>query len=197
MSTWVYDLETYKNCFTAAFEHAEYPLRVSYEISQYRNDGPDLLAFLYWLKQTNARLVGFNNVGFDYPILHQLIKMGIGDYRTLYAKAQAIIEAEDRDKFVHLVKPSEHYIPQVDLYRIHHFDNAARATSLKVLEFNMRSESIQDLPFPVGIDLTPEQVTVLRQYNAHDVAQTKKFYHHSRSMIAFREEIVLKYGKGY
>ena len=197
MSTWVYDLETYKNCFTAAFEHAEYPLRVSYEISQYRNDGPDLLAFLYWLKQTSARLVGFNNVGFDYPVLHQLIKMGVGDYNALYAKAQAIITAEDRDKFVHLVKPSEYYIPQVDLYKIHHFDNAARSTSLKVLEFNMRSESIQDLPFPVGIDLTPDQVTVLRQYNAHDVAQTKKFYHHSKGMLAFRDELTKKYTRDF
>ena len=49
------------------------------------------------------------------------------------------------------------------LYEVitHHFDNKARATSLKVLEFNMRSDSIEDLPFKVGATLTRDQVDVL------------------------------------
>ena len=194
---WVYDLETYPNCFTFAAEHTVYPLRVSYEISQYRNDSTELMAFLVWLRNTGARMVGFNSVGFDYPCLHQFIKMGRSDAATLYQKAQAIIGSQDENRFVHRVKPSDCYIPQVDLYLIHHFDNAARMTSLKALEFNMRMDSIEDLPFPVGTVLNPEQIATLKKYNAYDVAATKRFYHESKDMMAFREELTRKTGRDH
>jgi hypothetical protein len=124
--------------------------------------------------------------------------MGKGDAATLYAKAMAIINSQDNDeRWVHLVKPSDQIVQQVDLYKIHHFDNKARATSLKVLEFNMRSDSIADLPFPVGTHLDANQIEVLKKYNAHDVAQTKQFYHHSREMLAFREELTKKYQRDF
>lgn len=191
---WIFDIETYPNVFTIAFEHAEMPLRCSYEISEFRDDTTPLLEFLGWLHHRFHRLVGFNNVGFDYPVLHQFIRSGRGDAPSLYAKAMAIIQSQDRqDRWAHQVKPSDRLIPQLDLYLIHHFDNNARATSLKVLEFNMRSHTIEDLPFPVGAVLTPEQVVVLKRYNAHDVSETKKFYHHSKHMIAFRQELSDKF----
>ena len=160
---WVYDIEVFPQVFTIAFEHVDAPIRMSFEVSPWRDDTDALLAFLYDLRRRNGKMVGFNNLGFDYPILHTLIKMGRGDAPTLYAKAQAIISSQDINRFMHAVKPSDMYMPQIDLFKIHHFDNAARATSLKVLEFNMRSDDIQDLPFPVGTVLTPEQVVVLRQ----------------------------------
>jgi len=88
-------------------------------------------------------------------------------------------------------------VEQIDLYKIHHFDNKARATSLKVLEFNMRSDNIEDLPFPVGTTLTQEQIEVLKHYNAHDVAQTKAFFKHTFDMLKFREELTLKYDRDF
>lgn len=195
---WVWDIETFPNVFTIAFEHAYAPFRLAFEISDYRNDTRELLEFLYWLRVNGARLIGFNNIGFDYPVLHTLLRMGSGDAATLYAKAMAIIGSQDNsERFLHLVKPSDYFIPQIDLYKIHHFDNNARATSLKVLEFNMRSESIEDLPFPVGTNLAPYQINILKRYNAHDVSQTKKFYHHSKEMLAFREELTRKYQRDF
>lgn len=195
---WVYDIETYPNVFTIAFEHASGPFKAAFEISEFRNDSGKLMEFLNYLHSSFARMVGFNNVGFDYPVLHQFIRAGRGDASTLYQKAMAIIESQDKmDRWSHGVKPTDRFIPQLDLYLIHHFDNNARATSLKILEFNMRSESIQDLPFPVGTMLTREQVEVLKKYNAHDAAQTRKFYHHSKSMIAFREELTEKYHRDF
>ena len=162
---YVFDLETYPNVFTAAFEHADAPLTWMFEISDWRNDSRELVAFLQYLKNTNARLVGFNNLGFDYPVLHTLIRMGQSDAYTLYQKAQAVIESQDDDesKWAHQINTSDRYVEQIDLFKIHHFDNKARATSLKAIEFNMRSGSIEDLPFPVGTRLTLEQVLVLRR----------------------------------
>jgi hypothetical protein len=196
---YVFDIETYPNVFTLAVEHADAPLRWMFEISDWRNDSREIVAFLQFLKETDARMVGFNNLGFDYPVVHTLIRMGQSDANTLYQKAMAIIGSQDEDgsKWMHLVKPSDQFVTQIDLFKIHHFDNKARATSLKVLEFNMRADSIEDLPFKVGTTLTREQVEVLKKYNQHDVSMTKAFYHKSLDMIHFREELTRKYARDF
>jgi hypothetical protein len=196
---YVFDIETYPNVFTLAVEHAEAPLHWMFEISDLRNDSRQIVEFLQFLKDTDSRMVGFNNLGFDYPVVHTLIRMGHSDANTLYQKAMAIINSQDEDgsRWMHLVKPTDQFVTQIDLFKIHHFDNRARSTSLKVLEFNMRSDSIEDLPFPVGTMLNPEQIEVLKQYNKHDVAQTKAFYHHTLDMIHFREELTRKYQRDF
>lgn len=190
---WVYDLEVYPNVFTAAFEHAVAPIKVAFEISDHRNDSDKLMEFLNYLHSQFATLVGYNNVGFDYSILHLFIKMGRSDAATLYQKCQAIIGSQDNsERFAHRVRPSDCFLPQIDLFLLNHFDNNARATSLKVLEFNMRSESIEDLPFPVGTHLNREQIEILKRYNAHDVSQTKKFMYLCADSIRFRQELTEK-----
>jgi hypothetical protein len=95
---WIYDIETYPNVFTTAFEHAQSPLRLAFEISDQRNDSREIIEFLYLLKNTDARMVGYNNLGFDYPVLHTLIRMGKSDAATLYQKAMAIINSQDDDE---------------------------------------------------------------------------------------------------
>jgi hypothetical protein len=198
MRDYIYDIETFPNVFTLALEHADAPIKWSFEISDWRNDSREIVAFLQYLKDTNARMVGFNNLGFDYPVLHTLIRMGHSDANTLYQKAMSVIHSQDDDnKWAHTVNPSDRFVEQIDLFKIHHFDNKARATSLKVLEFNMRSDNIEDLPFPVGTVLTQSQTEVLKRYNAHDVDQTKKFYHQTIDMIQFREELTRKYDRDF
>jgi hypothetical protein len=196
---YVFDIETYPNVFTLAVEHAEAPLHWMFEISDLRNDSRQIVEFLQFLKDTDSRMVGFNNLGFDYPVIHTLIRMGHSDANTLYQKAMSIINSQDDDgsRWMHLVKPTDQFVTQIDLFKIHHFDNRARSTSLKVLEFNMRSDSIEDLPFPVGTMLNSEQIKVLKKYNQHDVAQTKAFYHQTLDMIHFREELTRKYQRDF
>lgn len=197
---WVYDTETYPNVFTCSFEHADAPITMCYEISPWRNDSRELLIFLNHLRETKSRLIGFNNIGFDYPVVHQFMKMGGSDANTLYQKAIAIIKTqndEGDDRWTHQVYQSDRFIEQIDLFKIRHFDNKARATSLKTIEFNMKSESVEDLPFPVGTVLDYEQCQLLKKYNAHDVSETKKFYHQTKDMIHFREELTRKYDRDF
>lgn len=191
---YVYDIETYPNVFTLAVEHAEAPMCWMFEISDLRNDSREIVEFLQYLKNTNSRMVGFNSLGFDYPVIHTLIRMGKSDANTLYQKAMAIINSQDDDsRWMHQVNPSDRFVEQIDLFKIHHFDNKARATSLKVLEFNMRSDNIEDLPFKVGTPLNAEQIGILKKYNKHDVSQTKAFLKHTTDMIAFREKMCALY----
>jgi hypothetical protein len=194
----VYDVETFPNVFTLAAESTDSPFRWAFEISPWRNDSREIISWMTWLKDNNFRMVSFNGLGFDYPILHTLLRMGNSDANTLYLKAQAIINGQDGDeRWLHQVNPSDRYVDQIDLFKIHHFDNKARATSLKVLEFNMRSDNIEDLPFKIGSTLTQEQLPKLKQYNAHDVAQTKAFYFKTLDMIRFREELTQKYQRDF
>ena len=199
MTDYIYDLETYPNVFLMTAMHSECPwLTWCFEISDWQDDSFEIVKWVRERAEARDRMVGFNNVGFDYPILHMLCRMGVADAGTLYQKAQAIIEAQDRDdRWVHEVKPSDRLVEQIDLYRIHHFDNVARATSLKVLEFNMRADSIADLPFPVGTVLSRDQVPVLREYNRKDVEATQVFYLETLPMIRFREDLTRKYDRDF
>lgn len=194
MNDWVYDCETFPNVFTLSVMHVEAPVKLMFEISEWHNESRQIVEFVRYLADRNARMAGFNNIGFDYPILHTLMQMGQSDAQTLYRKAQAIIERQDDDdRWLHTVKPSDRIVEQIDLYKIHHFDNKARATSLKALEFNLRMDTIEDLPFKVGTVLTREQVEVLKKYNEHDVEATRLFYHLTTDMLRFREDLCAKY----
>ena len=198
-SDWIYDLETFPNIFTAAFKHPNTGTRVIFEISDRKNESVQLYEFLNALAAMKCRLVGFNNNGFDYPILHFFINhfhAGI-TVEVLYEKAQQIINTPWERRFENVVWESETLITQIDLFKVHHFDNDARRTSLKMLEYNMCLPNISDLPFEPGTILDDQQKDVLIVYNWDDVDATESFYIESLDMLEFREELSEKYGRNY
>jgi hypothetical protein len=155
MIDYVYDIETYPNFFSIGAINPASDDRWTFEISDRADESAQLLNWLQMLQRTAGRMVGFNNIGFDYPVIHRFMSGGY-TVQELYAKAQAVIDCDDR--FAHTICASDQLIPQLDLYKIHHFDNMARATSLKMLEFNMRRQRIEDLPYKPGTYLTSEQM---------------------------------------
>jgi hypothetical protein len=201
---WVYDLETYPNIFTFATIFANGKGRRVFEISDRKDEINELLDFLRKVKTNKHRLVGFNNVGFDYPVLHFILEKAKEAKKAgkqvkvtsteIYSKVCKLFEAAKFNKFGTAIRAADEIIPQVDLFKIHHFDNKARMTSLKVLEFNMRSRNIEDLPFPVGMRLNDRQKDELIRYNHHDVMETLKFYHHSMEAIKLRAELTVQFG---
>ncbi len=196
---WVYDLETLPNLFTASLKHPNTGNREFFEISERRNDLSDLVWFLNALRETCCRMIGYNNIGFDYPIIHFIMQNynnGIG-IDQIYQKSQNIIDTPWDNRWDNVVRDYDVLIEQIDLLKLHHFDNEARRTSLKVLEFNMRSQSIEDLPFEPGVPIAADQIPVVAKYNDHDVDETEKFYIESLEMLAFREEMGVKYGKNF
>lgn len=94
----------------------------------------------------------------------------------------------------HQVWPRDRLIPQIDLFKIHHFDNKARSTSLKKLEVNMRAAYVVDLPYKPTVPLPSQQAAQdVIDYMGHDVAETKRFALFSREEIAFRDELAIEY----
>lgn len=187
----VYDCETFPNVYSVGFEHRDTKRRWQFEISFRRNDIMLLIKFIDVCKQQGCRMIGFNNLGFDYPILHFIYmhwRVGI-TVKDIYEKAMAIINAFGNAKYAHMVWQSDWLVDQIDLYKIHHFDNPSKATSLKVLEFNMHMFNIEDLPFDVGTYLDDQQADVLITYQWHDIKATGLFTDKSTAQIALRERL--------
>lgn len=191
----VYDIETFRNVFTCVLYHPPSGHRWIYEVSDRVDQSAAFVDLIYSLRAGGYRMVGFNNLGFDYPVIHHLCKLGNFKAVDAYNKAQQIIESQGG--FEHMIWESDRLVPQLDLYKIHHFDNRARSTSLKALEFAMRSKFVQELPFSPHEPLAPDQIPLLIEYNAHDVAETAKFYELSHEMIEFRTQLTEQYGKDF
>lgn len=204
LNTYIYDLETYKNIFTFCLVREDGKVLKVYEISDRKKDINGIRKCLNYLHKNHCSLVGFNNQGFDYPILHYIMDKAVAckqkgiefdlDAEELYDQAQIQIDSFSFNGFGHTIPAWQEYLKQIDLFKIHHFDNVARATSLKMLEFNMRSPNIEDLPYKVGTFLNDEEKDVLIEYNKHDVLETLKFYNHSLNAIKMRDDLGEKFG---
>lgn len=190
---WVYDLETYPNIFTALFIHADSGQERLFEISDRRNDHEELVQFVIGLQNSESLGVGFNNVGFDYPVLHMMVNHPAPTAHDAFVKANAIIGAFNR--WEHNVWDKDQLFGQVDLYKIHHFDNQAKSTSLKALEIVMRSKNVVDLPYKPGTSLEPHQMDELIAYNRVDVKETAKFFARSLDMINLRIKLSERYNR--
>lgn len=191
----IYDIETYPNIFTMAVEHAWSDTKAQFEISPWRNDIVALVEWCQWARNNGVRMVGFNNVGFDYPVLHYILQnWEYISVELIYAEAQRIIDTPWNDRFSNIIYDADCFIPQVDLFKIHHFDNVARSTSLKMIEFVRRSQNIGDLPFPPGTMIPEYGREMMHTYNAHDVSETKGFYLASVDSLRLRDNMRANYG---
>lgn len=193
----IYDNEIYPTVFTCGvtpWDPADNSIWI-YEISRRRNDADALARALRGGYFT--RMYGFNSLNFDWPLLHRFLQLydtgatAEQIVQALYHLANEIIGSSSI--WSHRVKPWEILVEQCDLMLVHHLDNVARRTSLKTLEFNMRSPSVQELPFKPGTYLTDDQIPVLIDYQGNDLRETKRFAHHTKKMIDFRDALGPEY----
>ena len=190
-----YDIETFPNVFTLRATHADTLRKWKFEISFRRNDAVLLRLWLRTLHEQGCRMIGFNSIGFDYPVLHYINGYEFATVEDIYAKAMSIINSQNGNaRFANIIWERDRVVEQVDLFKVHHFDNKSKSTSLKVLEFNMRMDSIEDLPFPVGTMLNSEQIDTLLEYNDHDVEATLDFYRLSEPALKLRKKLSETFG---
>lgn len=184
-----YDLETFLNCFLFISKFSDSPEIQVFEISSRKSDRDALLTWLNYLKNCKVIMVGFNNIGFDYNIIHELLNNPYTfDALKAYLEAQKIFATQHRG--LNAVRFNDRILPQLDLVKLHHFDNVAKATSLKALQFAMRSESVDDLPYDPAVPLTSEQMDELIVYGRHDVTETEKFALKSMKAINIRLDLL-------
>jgi hypothetical protein len=192
----VTDVETYLNMFSAGIVHVPTMTRWVFEVSDRRNQSREFYDFIMRIQQNRDFLLGFNIEHFDWPVIEHCLKVfeaeGSFTAADAYQKAQEIFAAQD-NRFAHVIWERDRRVKLIDLFKIHHFDNRSKSTSLKKLEINMRASEVVDLPYSPDHPLTFEQMDHVIAYMCHDINETIRFAGHSKPMIDFRAELAEKY----
>lgn len=188
-----YDEESYPNVWTMVVEALHSDDRRIYEISPWRDDRQHLFELINWLNATQTPMIGFFSEQYDYPLLHYIYTNPQCTAADIYAKSQSIVNSTDR--FGSTIWPRDRFAPQIDLAKIHHFDNRAKSTGLKALEVNMRSRNVLESTVPFDQPVSQPDVDAhVIPYNINDVTETKRFAHISMAMIEFRLGLVEQFG---
>lgn len=184
---YIYDIETYYDTFIICLKERDSGDKFHFEISNRKDQSKDLFKFLNYLLHNNGGMIGYNNLNFDYPVLHWMMQNPYSKSAQICEYAQDIIKSEENTAIWK-------GIAQLDLYKIWHYDNDARRTSLKYLEFAMRADNIGDLPYDIYENLSSEMIDNIIEYCYHDVENTYNFYLKSVHKIELRKKLSEKYG---
>lgn len=192
---WVYDIETLASCFTYTAINIDTNEQVKYVIHKEKDER--ILLYNH-LKECKGQ-IGFNNISFDYPVIHYFLEIYTG-YTTeelienLYRKAQNIISDQIKDGFSNYFNPKDYKIQQLDLFKIWHYNNKARTTSLKSLQISMNYPNVMEMPIHHSKeDISLEEVDEILEYNLNDVLSTFEFYKKSKDKINLRKQLNEKY----
>ena len=201
---YVYDIETYKELFSFSIVRADGKHKKTFEVSKFSNQIEGIFKCLDYLRDNDCYLVGFNSLQFDWPIMQKLVdsrnslpKSGDKISLKVFDLAQKQIDSFKENQFGNTVKTEDEYIRQIDLFKIHHFDNKNKSTSLKMIEFNLRLESIVDLPYGIEESLDQSKIEEILRYNEHDVEATRVFLEESKDQVLFRFQLTEKYNKSF
>lgn len=205
-NVWVYDIETLKSLFTYTAFNVDTNEIVKFVLHKDRFEILELIKHL----NTCKGQVGFNNINFDYPIIHYILKnwkLWLAKYRNnesviiklIYDKAQEIINAQNTEQFNSIVAiPLKNVlIPQLDLYKVWHYNNKARKTSLKALEISMNFPNVMEMNIShTREDITLEEIDHVLEYNLNDVMATYEFHKKTVELgkIDLRKKIESKFG---
>lgn len=185
-----YDLEVYPNIFTFGGFIENLDQYVLFEISDRKNEKNELISFLNWLIKEQYSMVGFNNINYDYEFIHEILTSPYTfTYQRAYQISQSIFDSQKFGEKYRNVYFKDRLIPQIDLWKMNHFDNKAKSCSLKALQFAMRSDSVEDLPYDIR-PLTNEEKDNLIAYQQHDIIETHKFRKKCMPMLLMRKEII-------
>lgn len=172
----VYDLECLRNLFTYTGYDPKKNKYYQFVICGWRND----LELLYdHLNRDKLIMVGYNNESYDYPLVHHILNhyekykhyTGQEIATALYDKSQEIIEQE-----FSVIADKNKYIFQIDLYRIHHFNNKARIASLKDIEIAMNLPDVREMPIHHTTWCKEGDEIEILSYNKWDVYSTYLFF---------------------
>lgn len=196
MKTRAFDIETLINCFTVVFVNCEDETDVNhFVLHDLRDDSKSLLEFMDALTDQDI-LVGYNSMNFDIPVLTKvcdLIRNGVplaNVIRDSYSTSQSFIVDNVRPRYVQT--KFRHF----DLFKIYHFDNEAKRTSLKWIQCHLNMKSIQEMPHSHDTPVTTlSEIDTILGYNVNDVIATARMYTHPKTseLIALRQWAIDKY----
>jgi len=201
-TNFVYDIETMVNTSVFCFEDYKSNERKEFVVCHLRNDFNALVEFLMDLKKSRRWLVAFNGLAFDSQILQFIIK----DHKRLqelpperiaaevYDKAQTIIMVQNDIRSFPEFSERHLSIRHIDVFKLNHWDNAAKRSSLKWIQYSMDWENIQEMPIPHYKPITSWQdLDTVVDYCWNDVSSTKRIMEKSKDQIKLRRDLSKEY----
>ena len=199
-STVVYDIEILLNYFCYSDINVKTGEIHTFEI--YADYVNDFKAMMKYLRSVKCQ-IGYNNINFDYPIIHfffehEQMLQTLDDERLvtmIYDFVQRHMEKLNNKEtlFTAIIPEWKWKISQIDLYRIHHFDNMAKKTSLKDLEIAMNWKNVQDMPYAFNRPITRPQSIEIKDYNINDITATFEFFKKSQIELKLRLDLSNEY----
>lgn len=196
------DYETLSNCFVGVFQHYKNETTRIFVVHKLRNDFKELMSFLKENIDSGEWHISYNGLAFDSQITQFLI---IEQERLaklppekiaeeIYAKAQKVVERQDGNEFSEYPE-KDLSIKQIDLFKLNHWDNPAKRSSLKWIQFSMDWHNLLDMPIHHSAHIsTLEQIETIIGYCVNDVRSTKEIYRRSQDQIALRQALTREYG---
>jgi len=178
----IYDIETMIEMFLVGIYIPHENKYVEFEVSKSKYDLDKFVEFTEKYKDYNW--VGYNNIRFDSQVVEWVLrkchtwgeKSNLEIAAIIAQKAQDVIDDANYELFAEY-REEELSIKQIDLFKIHHYDNKNRRVSLKRLQFEMDLENIEEMPIhhaKRNMTLTERKLT--REYCKNDVMSTYEFY---------------------
>lgn len=195
------DYETLINCFVAVFTHYKTDETRVFVIHRLRNDVTELIKFLNQNKTNKEWHISFNGLNFDSQITEYILatqeSLHDGDAQyvanEIYQFAQSVIERSNSGEF-QLYSPKDLSIKQIDVFKLNHWDNPAKRSSLKWIEYSMDWYNIQEMPIHHSTFInTAAEIDEIVDYCINDVRATKQIMYLSKSQINLRKTLTEQY----
>jgi len=176
----VYDIETLRSLYSYVGFNIDSKKVSRFIICKYQNE---LKAFVEHLKQVE-RHIGYNNLSFDGQVIEYILKNhhnwlnldGKEVASIIYDYAQYCINNSNNGDFGDFPE-WKLTIPQLDLFKVWHFNNKAKMTSLKWIEYSIDFHNIEEMNIEHSIEnITENQIEDVLKYNENDVMATYEFY---------------------
>ncbi|MDB4438611.1 hypothetical protein N9176_00020 [bacterium] len=202
MKHWVMDYETLSNCFTGVFEHYKTTETKVFVIHDLRNDLESFISFLEENINNKEWHISYNGLAFDGQVTHYIIDnhflwsdlSGCEIADIIYRYAQRCIQKSNAKEFSDYPQ-WKMQIGQIDIFKLHHWDNPAKRSSLKWIQYSMDWENILDMPIHHETEIkTQEEIDIILEYCINDVRSTKEIYNRSKSQVGLRKELTGTYG---
>ena len=198
---WVMDYETLSNCFIGVFEGIKSEDQEIFVVHESRNDIRELVEFLDRNIYYEEWHVSFNGLGFDSQITESIIrnKEWLIEQspekiaKFIYGKAQDVIYKQNNGEFLEY-SPRDLSIRQLDVFKLNHWDNNAKRSSLKWIQYTMDWTNIIDMPIRHTEHIVEEQIPEIIRYCINDVKSTKQIMNLSKSQIELRRTLTEEYG---
>ena len=199
---YVMDYETMTDCFVGVFEDYKSNKSYTFVCSKFSNDIVRLVKFLKYNVAKKEWHVSYNGLNFDSQITQYILlnakylcEMGGQEIaELLYERAQDAIGRKERGEFLEF-SPKKLLIKQVDVFRLNHWDNKAKMSSLKWIQYSMDWGNIVDMPLHHSYRLkTIEEQEMIITYCINDVKSTKEIMNRCKEQIQLRRSLTNEYG---